>query len=227
MSINIWDVYAHSYDVATLSFSAYKELLQIVGSEIQFKDGDVVINAGCGSGNLEASLKLGEEKFSWVGKDISRSMLHLAKKKVKDERFVFIPTDLNQSFPEDNTSVDTVIFIHSLYPLADVKNVLAECKRVLKPGGKLLVVNPKQGASMGKMFTYELHKHSIMHFTLLILRTLPALLINMVISSRANKSHYHFLTEEELREKIESVGLKIQSSRLVYAEQSILFVAQK
>lgn len=99
-----------------------------------------VLDVGCGTGVL--SLLLSEMGHNVTGIDLSEGMLGRAKKKAYDQnlRAEFRLDDAeNLSF--ENASFDAVINRHLLWTLLNPERAVAEWKRVLKPGGKLIIID--------------------------------------------------------------------------------------
>ena len=99
-----------------------------------------VLDVGCGTGVL--SLLLSEMGHNVIGIDLSEGMLGRAKKKAYDHnlRAEFRLGDAeNLSF--ENASFDAVINRHLLWTLLNPERAVAEWKRVLRPGGKLIIID--------------------------------------------------------------------------------------
>lgn len=116
------------------------------------KDGDVVLDLGCGNGRLyqlfaENQAEPGDEalsdrrKISYIGADQSEELIKIASEKFPEAKFVVAEmTDL----PFADESFDGVYCIAALYHIPGRENhlkALSEMKRVLKPGGYLLLTN--------------------------------------------------------------------------------------
>jgi len=103
-----------------------------------------VLDVGCGTGVL--SLILSEMGHNVTGIDLSEGMLGRAKEKAYDQnlRAEFRLGDAeNLSF--ENESFDVVINRHLLWTLLDPERAVFEWKRVLKPGGKLIIIDGNWG----------------------------------------------------------------------------------
>ena len=99
-----------------------------------------VLDVGCGTGVL--SLLLSEIGHNVTGIDLSEGMLGRAKEKAYKQnlRAEFRLGDAeNLSF--ENESFDAVINRHLLWTLLNPKRAVSEWKRVLKPGGKLIIID--------------------------------------------------------------------------------------
>jgi len=98
----------------------------------------------CGTGVL--SLPLSEIGHNVTGIDLSDGMLGRAKEKANDQnlRAEFRIGDAeNLSFEDE--SFDVVINRHLLRTLPDPEQAISEWKRVLKPGGKVIIIDGSWG----------------------------------------------------------------------------------
>ncbi len=99
-----------------------------------------VLDVGCGTGVL--SLLLSEIGHNVTGIDLSEGMLGRAKKKAQEQKLraeFRIGDAENLSF--ENESFDAVINRHLLWTLLNPERAVAEWKRILKPGGKLIIID--------------------------------------------------------------------------------------
>ena len=88
-----------------------------------------------------------------VGVDLSKGMLDKARKrlsKLKGAQYV-LRTGTAFDLPMENESVDLLMnnYMFDLIPYADMDKVLEEFKRVLKKGGRLILVNMTEGERFG------------------------------------------------------------------------------
>jgi SAM-dependent methyltransferase len=97
--------------------------------------GKEVIEAGCGSGQGLGYL-LARSRNLWAG-DYSLTNLEMARAYYGTR---IIPTQFDaQAMPFSNGFADTVILFEALYYLASAERFVMECRRVLRPGGKVLI----------------------------------------------------------------------------------------
>ncbi len=103
-----------------------------------------VLDVGCGTGVL--SLLLAEIGHNVTGIDLSNGMLGKAKEKADTQnlRAEFRIGDAENLSFEDET-FDAVINRHLLWTLPDPKQAISEWKRVLKPGGRVLILDGSWG----------------------------------------------------------------------------------
>jgi demethylmenaquinone methyltransferase / 2-methoxy-6-polyprenyl-1,4-benzoquinol methylase len=93
----------------------------------------------CGTGDV--AFALANEGATVVGCDFSGPMLQVARRRRREESQInFVQGDaLNLPLP--NESFDVVTISYGLRNLADFRGGLVEMLRVLKPGGKLLILD--------------------------------------------------------------------------------------
>ena len=103
-----------------------------------------ILDVGCGSGPLFAALR--DRGAIVTGFDSSVGMLKLARRRLGDEADLLV-ADLGQPLPFSDGAFDDAVASLVLHYLEDWTAPLAELRRVLKPGGRLIasVNHPIQG----------------------------------------------------------------------------------
>lgn len=96
-----------------------------------------ILDAGCGSGPLLADLM--ERGASVAGFDASPAMIRLARERLGHGADLKV-VDLTQPLPYGEEAFDDALAVLVLHYLEDWSRPLAELRRVLKPGGRLVVV---------------------------------------------------------------------------------------
>ncbi|GAA2135711.1 class I SAM-dependent methyltransferase [Actinomadura napierensis] len=94
-----------------------------------------ILDAGCGSGPLTAALR--DRGAIVTGIDASAGMLALARKRLGDGAALHV-ADLKDPLPFDDGAFDDVVASLVLHYLEDWGPTLAETRRVLRPGGRLI-----------------------------------------------------------------------------------------
>ena len=115
--------------------------------QLEVQPGESVLEIGYGTGHsLVALAKSVGESGRVVGVDISSGMRDVSRERLVsagldqrvDLRVESVPP---LSLPDDSMDVVAMSFTLELFPLDSIPEVLAECRRVLKPEGRLGVVS--------------------------------------------------------------------------------------
>jgi SAM-dependent methyltransferase len=94
-----------------------------------------LLDIGCGSGVLARHLP---KEVSYVGVDSSKKLLEEAKRLTKKGQFFC--ADAARDLPVEKRDFDAACFILSLQNIEDGKGAIAQAKKHLKKGGRLLLV---------------------------------------------------------------------------------------
>ena len=105
----------------------------------EFVSGLHVLDAACGEGY--GSALLAERAASVVGVDISEEAVTHAQERYTANNLSFQAAD-GTALPFDDDAFDCVVSFETLEHLHDQKGLLTEFRRVLKPGGFLLISTP-------------------------------------------------------------------------------------
>ncbi|XAS66736.1 class I SAM-dependent methyltransferase [Micrococcaceae bacterium Sec5.7] len=95
-----------------------------------------VLDAGCGSGPLAAALQT--RGATVTGFDSSAAMVELARQRLGEAAELHV-ADLSQPLPFADGAFDDVVSSLVLHYLQDWTGPLAELRRVLRPGGRLIL----------------------------------------------------------------------------------------
>ena len=105
--------------------------------EALFADLRVVVECGCGTGRNTPWLA--DRAGKVIGLDFSEHMLAIARSAVHSSRVEFFQQDLRDPWPVDGAAADLVFFNLVLEHIEDLAPVFAEARRVLAPGGHVLL----------------------------------------------------------------------------------------
>ncbi len=121
-----------------------------------------VLEIGCGTGNsLEDLYEMTAGSGLVYGVDLSMGMLKQARKRLLKEKTaghaLLIQADaILLPFPNESLNIIFLSFTLELFGLSEIPVVLAECRRVLKPGARLGVVAvSKSGGGRWMVPLYE------------------------------------------------------------------------
>ncbi|MFC4061754.1 class I SAM-dependent methyltransferase [Planomonospora corallina] len=134
--VNDYDGFAEAYAAETENsfinaYYARPAIMDLAGDVA----GRRILDAGCGSGPLAAALR--ERGAVVTGVDASAGMLALARKRLGDDADLHV-ADLSGPLPFADGAFDDVVASLVLHYLRDWGPALAELRRVLRPGGRLI-----------------------------------------------------------------------------------------
>jgi len=135
--LNDYDSFAEAYSAETESnfinaYYARPAILALAGDVA----GRRILDAGCGSGPVMAALR--DQGATVTGFDKSAGMLEQARLRLGDDADLRV-AELGSPLPFPDGMFDDVIASLVLHYLEDWGPALAELRRVLKPGGRLIV----------------------------------------------------------------------------------------
>ena len=133
-----FDKYADGYDAGwkgTKSARFYDDLI----GEMEIKRGDNVLDVGCGTGTVLSYLA-SKTDIKGYGLDVSEKMLDVARE--KNPEFEFVQGDCT-TLPYENESMDVMMACMAYHHFSDQKRFREEAYRVLKPGGRLYISDPR------------------------------------------------------------------------------------
>ena len=134
---NDYDSFAEAYTVEneTSLINAYyarPAILDLAGDVA----GRQILDAGCGSGPLFAALR--DRGATVTGFDASAKMVELARQRLGPDAALQV-ADIGKPLPFPDGAFDDVIVSLVLHYLEDWSAPLAELRRVLRPGGRLIL----------------------------------------------------------------------------------------
>jgi ubiquinone/menaquinone biosynthesis C-methylase UbiE len=206
-----WNLYGRCYD-SIYHLMSYRKLLWDTYQALDLKPGHRVLDFGCGTGNLESFLA---EKtvppIQIEAVDSSLLMLAWAKEKCRNLEYVsFACVDLSQRLKYPDNYFDRIVAFHILYSLRNPQQTLEELIRVLKPAGRLIIVNPK--AKKDRSLLLVDHFRSVVNIWsfsgrlaafvkgLLLSRFVLAVTDVFAIEKKTADGRLNFLSEERLQE---------------------------
>jgi ubiquinone/menaquinone biosynthesis C-methylase UbiE len=136
----LFDVWSHVYDAPPVQWALYRPVHEAVLAELRRQPVRRVLDVGCGTGIL--TTRIGARVSGLVcGLDLSFGMLEQASRRRVGP---WVQTDAVR-LPLGSESADAVISTEAFHWFTDHPAVLREFRRVLVPGGRVIVavVNPR------------------------------------------------------------------------------------
>ncbi|HEX4142812.1 MAG TPA: class I SAM-dependent methyltransferase [Pirellulales bacterium] len=156
---------AKVYDL--LSEEAEKPMREAGLEKLAPQAGEKILEVGCGTGHclIDIARAVGPQG-KVLGIDISDNMVGLAQDLAQRERLaerIAIQRGDAEQLPYEAGSLDGIFFSFTLelFDTPELPRVLAQCRRVLRPGGRIVVVAVSREGEHGAMLNlYEwTHKH--------------------------------------------------------------------
>ena len=126
-----------------------RTLSELLHADEVYPAGSLVLEAGCGTGCQTRFLAANNPDSSFVCVDISPDSLNQARNAAKERGFNNIRFEQASIFelPFEDGKFDYVFVCFVLEHLADPMKALSELMRVLKPGGRITVIEGDHGSA--------------------------------------------------------------------------------
>ena len=158
---HVYDKLAHVYDIwGKLAESRARDRAIDLAA---IEDGQSILEVAVGTGLAFYEIVKRNSNGYNIGIDLSNGMLEKAKSRLKKLSGANYSLNVGTAFdlPSQTESVDLLVnnYMFDLISYEDMDKVLAEFKRVLKIGGRLILVNMTEGETLGSRlydFIYRL-----------------------------------------------------------------------
>jgi len=234
-----WGFKSRLYDLLTPQ--AYLDSLERAAHYGDLKTGEVLLDAGCGSGLLIPFLaKNLESGGRYLGMDaLDSGFTELDKKAGRlgcGERVESLCCDFSGELPLAENSVDVAVAHFSIYTLTESarrKQVYKNLFVVLKPGGRLITVNPSRDYDADRIIQQSLvqlkKRVSPLRYWVSnsLLYPLTLQLGLRFIEKQLKTGAWHSYSLEAMGEEVQGAGFTVQTSESVYAGSAWLVVAEK
>lgn len=163
----MFDSVAHSYDLLnhTLSFGIDKIWRNAAINSLKPYAPQQILDVATGTGDFALLTMRKLQPKEILGVDISEGMMEIGRKKVSDaglqEHIRFQKEDcLNLSFADN--SFDAVTVAYGIRNFADLDKGLSEMHRVLRPGGRLVIIELTSPVHFPMKQLFWLYSHCFM-----------------------------------------------------------------
>jgi ubiquinone/menaquinone biosynthesis C-methylase UbiE len=239
-----WNLYSRYYD-SIYNLMPYRKLLWDTYQALDLQAGMRVLDAGCGTGNLEHFIGQKQPPAMTIdGVDFSTGMLGVAQRKCADLDWVtFRQADLCQPLPYADATFDRIVSINVLYALPERDKTLRELLRVLRPEGRMVLTSPTPEFDWKPLVADHFRRIPNIWGTWrrvrTVLRTIGVLATTAltmmimdfaVIGRREDSGEYHSLDRDELAGLLSAHridGLAEFGIEPAFAEQNLLATATK
>lgn len=222
-----WTSYFKYYDVL-LELIPYQKLMKQLVDALDISTSERIVDIGCGTANILSFTSCADQ---FVGFDQSTEAL--ARAQTKFPVFKTFKGSITETLPFQSNEFDKIVTNNVLYtlPQSQWHAVISEFKRILKPGGRIVISNLKSTFNPVEIYKthvraqardYGLLKTGYSILKLLI-PTIQIFRYNRIISKSNENGLYHFVDHNEQTDVFESQGfIKARESQHVYANQAIL-----
>jgi len=232
-SLLLWDICAFSYNLTIVYMIPHKRQFQDVVTKLNFHSGDKIFDAGCGAGILDeiiAQKKIKNLQIEAV--DFSQKMLDKAKKRCKNLREInFKRVDLSKRTNYQENYFDKIVCIQTLFAVPDPQFTLKELYRILKPGGKFVLVDPRPEFNGFRLFLDHWQRSKGIRDIILSILILPfgfvVGLLNMIMDKWIRQGSYQMLDKNQWQNIFSKVGFRNVKFDITLAKQDWLITTIK
>ena len=129
-----YDLWAQVYDVLWRRYT--EKTLPVLQRAAAVQSGERVLDLACGTGTLAARLDGSVPDLRLVGVDLSAAMIERARRRLGDRPGLRVERADAHDLPFDDASFDAVLCANTFHYFSDPATVLSEVRRVLRPGGR-------------------------------------------------------------------------------------------
>lgn len=230
---NFWKKYFKIYDYLN-TFFPYRELLSDTLKNLDLNSNDTILDAGAGTGNLSVLINHKVNKI--IAIDSSQEGLEMINRKCPE--IITMKCNLENRLPFQDKEFNKIVCCNTLYLINQekVQNLVNEFFRILKNGGKLVIVNPIKESKPIKIYIAHLKKSfQVFGYIKTLFNSLLGLFkiielyynnIKILLNNKFNKP-VGFLTKGQLEKILKDAQFRYESSILTYANQAVIITGIK
>ncbi len=136
---NSWEKFAQNFEDLN-NYVIGLEDMELIKSKIAtYKNLENVLELACGNGTYSKILLTNASHLTAT--DLSEEMVKVTKNRLKDAKNVKVEVADSMQLPYENGSFDSVFMANLLHIVPDYEKIVEETYRVLKPNGKIYVLD--------------------------------------------------------------------------------------
>ncbi len=191
-----WDRWSATLESDGWKSKFLRQAQQEVINLLNLKDDVRFLDVGCGTGwAVGQAFKLFNGKGTFYGADLSEMMIEKAKENFKSyENIHFIKANA-ESIPLEDNFFDIIISTNSFHHYLHPDKALKEFYRLLKPGGKLYILDPTADSVFLK-------------------------LIDKIVKL-LEREHVKMYSSEEFKSLYNAAGIKYSETKAVMSKQKV------
>jgi SAM-dependent methyltransferase len=180
-----------------------------------------VLEVGCGPGNF--TFVLAEAGYSAIGLESYAALVELAREKRRAKRLAnlaFRHGELAAGGGIRDASFDVLVSIHGLYVHPEPLTLLREARRVLKPGGHLVLVNPTRHVGQWSTFREIKAREGLRSALASLLWLLP----NSIFELARKRIGPHYWDELQFADNLKTAGFSVLETRRTFLNDASVLV---
>ena len=138
----LWNLYAACFDLVA-GLAPYQDMLDEVVAALDLRPGMRVLDAGCGTGALEARLVQRHPEVEVVAVDASPAMLARAQRRTWSVSPRFVAADIDDFLASEKARFDRVVSVNMIWALADPRRTIEHMADCLAEGGRMVHTTPR------------------------------------------------------------------------------------
>lgn len=181
-----WDLEAENYD--NRRFPYLRSMQEKIVSLLNLNKNQRLLDVGCGTGRaLRLASSLVKSKGEFYGIDLSSKMVRVAKSNSSNYKNMYFYKANSEKLPFKNNFFNLIMCSNSFHHYSNPDKVLNEIYRVLKPKGRIYILDPTAD-------------------------TLIIKVIEWLLLKRIEKGHVKLYSTKEYKSLFEKAGLQYTKS---------------
>ena len=172
----LWNLYAACYDLVA-GLAPYRDMLDEVVAALDLRPGMRVLDAGCGTGALEARLVERHPDVEVVAIDASPAMLARARQRSWSVSPHFVAGDIDDFLAKEKRPFDRVVSVNLIWALDNPRRTIEHMADCLAQGGRMVHTTPRWRFRFDRLIVLHLRRTRGVRGLLRALLLLPALAV--------------------------------------------------